>query len=66
MLKLGGVSIEQPEFFIADQKSGQLGGMIANGSVAILGNPIWKNFALTLDYKRQRVILRRSVCLSKY
>jgi len=64
VLKLGSVSIEQPEFYIADQKA-QLGGMIANGSVAILGNPTWKNFALTLDYKKQRVILRRSTCVSK-
>jgi predicted aspartyl protease len=64
VLKLGTVSIEQPEFLIPSQTV-QLGGMIANGSVAILGNPIWKNFVLTLDYKRQRIILRRSLCVSK-
>ncbi len=65
VLKLGNVTIDQPEFFVAAQNA-KLGGMIANGSVAILGNPIWKNFSLTLDYKKQRIILRPSTCLSKF
>ena len=56
-LKLGDINIKQPEFYIAGPNA-KLGGMIANGSVAILGNPIWRNYALTLDYRRQRVILR--------
>ncbi len=57
-LKLGAVTIDHPAFFIASDKTKSMG-MLANGSVAILGNPIWKNFRVTLDYKKQRIILSR-------
>lgn len=55
-LKLGSLTINHPTFFVASDKTKSMG-MLANGSVAILGNPMWKNFCLTLDYKKQRVLL---------
>jgi predicted aspartyl protease len=63
-LKLGNETIAHPGFFVAFDKTKPLG-MIANGSVAILGNPTWKNYCLTLDYKRQKIILSKPASLTK-
>jgi predicted aspartyl protease len=63
-LKLGDETIAHPSFFVAFDKSKSFG-MIANGSVAILGNPTWKNYAISLDYKRQKVVLAKSVLTNK-
>ncbi len=62
-LKLGNEIIEYPRFLVAFDKKPS--GMLANGSVAILGNPTWRNYALTLDYKRQRIILSKPLLVAK-
>jgi len=35
-------------------------GIIANGALAILGNPFWSPYAMTIDYRNQRLILDQS------
>ncbi len=59
-LKLGSESIYHPNFLVAFEKTKSLG-MIGNGSVAILGNPTWRHYCLTLDYKGQKVVLSHKI-----
>ncbi len=63
-LKLGSETIQHPGFLVAFDKTKPLG-MLTNGSVAILGNPTWKNYCLTLDYKRQKIILSKPLPVTK-
>jgi hypothetical protein len=58
-LRIGAWSVSEPVFSVAPSDSNPAG-IISGGSLAILGNPIWRNYRLTIDYKNQRLFLERS------
>lgn len=59
-VKIGPLTVSRPVFAVAPQlEAGAQGGIIANGSLAILGNPFWSQFRLTVDYRNQRLIIER-------
>ena len=64
VLQLGAERVYFPGFMVAFEKTRTLG-MLGNGSVAILGNPTWKHYCLTLDYKGQKVIITRTISVPK-
>lgn len=60
-LKIGNTTIKDPVFSVAPRESaGVQKGIIVNGSLAILGNPTWSQFKLTVDYRHQRLFLQKS------
>lgn len=60
-LKLGPLTMPNPIFSVAPETvSGAPKGIIVNGALAILGNPFWSHFKLTIDYRNQRLILQKS------
>jgi hypothetical protein len=66
-LKLGSFTIPKPVFSIAPHSvSGTAKGIIVNGSLAILGNPVWSQYKLTVDYRHQRLFVQRSKAKEQY
>jgi hypothetical protein len=60
-LRLGSQLIEKPVFSVAVRPPGSSGaGIITSNSLAILGNPLWCKFKLTLDYRHNRIFLEQS------
>ncbi|CAN5144430.1 hypothetical protein BH10CYA1_BH10CYA1_38280 [soil metagenome] len=60
-LKIGPLTVQNPVFSVAPESvSGLPKGIIVNGALAILGNPFWSNYKLTIDYRHQRLLLERS------
>ncbi|RTL35252.1 MAG: hypothetical protein EKK48_29245 [Candidatus Melainabacteria bacterium] len=60
-LKIGPLTVPNPIFSVApDTIPGAPKGIIVNGALAILGNPFWSHFKLTIDYRNQRLLLQRS------
>lgn len=60
-LKIGSLTVSNPIFSVAPESvSGLQKGIIVNGSLAILGNPFWSRYKLTIDYRNQRLLLQRS------
>jgi hypothetical protein len=60
-LRLGSQLIEKPVFSVAVTPPGSSGaGIITSNSLAILGNPLWCKFKLTLDYRHNRIFLEQS------
>lgn len=57
-LKLGSITLKQPLFSVAPSDTNPAG-IISGGALAILGNPLWRKYCLTIDYKNQRLILDR-------
>jgi hypothetical protein len=58
-LKIGQLTVKQPIFSVAPSDANP-SGIISGGALAILGNPLWSKYCLTVDYKNQRLILQRS------
>lgn len=66
-LKIGPLNMPGPIFSVApDTASGAPKGIIVNGALAILGNPFWSHFKLTIDYRHQRLLLQRSKSKEQY
>jgi hypothetical protein len=57
-LKLGSITLKQPLFSVAPSDTNPAG-IISGGALAILGNPLWRKYCVTIDYKNQRLILDR-------
>jgi predicted aspartyl protease len=60
MVKLGAQTIRNVSFtYSVDQElQAQTRGFVQASNAGVLGNPFWQNFALTLDYKFQRLVLQ--------
>ncbi len=58
-LKIGPLTIADPVFSLAPSDSNPTG-VISTGDLAILGNPLWCRYKMTIDYKNERLILNRS------
>lgn len=60
-LDLGSLRIPNPIFSVAPPPTGKdQTGIIASGNIAILGNPLWSRFRLTVDYRNQRLLLEET------
>ncbi|HEY9783893.1 MAG TPA: aspartyl protease family protein [Candidatus Obscuribacterales bacterium] len=60
-IDLSGVSVDNPVFSVAPASSAASQGIFSGATqLAVLGNPFWKRFRLTIDYRGQRLILERS------
>lgn len=60
-LELESLKVRHPIFSVAPPPSGKdPSGLIASGNIAILGNPMWSRFRLTVDYRNQRLILEET------
>jgi predicted aspartyl protease len=58
-LKMGSLTVKRPVFSIAPPGANPAG-LIAGAGIAILGNPFWSKFCLTVDYQNQRILLDRT------
>jgi predicted aspartyl protease len=58
-LKMGFLTVKHPIFSIAPPGPTPAG-LIAGAGIAILGNPFWGKFTMTVDYQNQRILLDRS------
>jgi hypothetical protein len=58
-LKMASLTVKHPIFSIAPPGSNPAG-LISGAGIAILGNPFWGKFTLTVDYLNQRILLDRS------
>jgi len=59
-LKLGTIDVDNPVFSVPSPVEGTAGaGIITSNSLAILGNPLWSQFKLTIDYRHNRIFLER-------
>jgi len=57
-IKLGDTSVNFPVFSVASQNSAVPAGIFSGGTkLAVLGNPFWSRFRMTVDYRGQRLIL---------
>lgn len=60
-LRLGNLSIDKPVFSVAAAPADSKGtGIITSKSLAILGNPLWSRFRLTIDYRHNRIYLEQT------
>ncbi len=60
-LDLDSLRVQHPIFSVAPPPSSKdPSGLIASGNIAILGNPLWSQFRLTVDYRNQRLILEET------
>lgn len=59
-VKVGNQTLRNVSFtFSMDQDSqAQQRGFVQGSNVGVLGNPFWQNFALTMDYKFQRIAMQ--------
>ena len=58
-LKVGPLIAHQPLFSVAPSDANPAG-IISGGALAILGNPLWSKYCLTIDYKNQRLLVERT------
>ncbi len=66
-LKIGPLTIAKPIFAVAPHTvTGAPKGIIVNGALAILGNPLWSQYKMTIDYRHQRLFLQRSKAQEQY
>lgn len=66
-LKIGPLTMPNPIFSVAPETiPGAPKGIIVNGALAILGNPFWSHFRLTIDYRNQRLLLQKSKMQEQY
>lgn len=56
-VKLGPLTLEKPVFALSPDTAGGAGGLFGAGAMGILGNPIWSQFCMTVDYKGERLFL---------
>lgn len=60
-INVGGATVADPIFSVAPSSSTDKlpPGLFSGSSLGILGNPFWRNFRLTVDYRNGRLILER-------
>lgn len=58
-LKIGDLKIDSPVFALAPDSAGPAG-LFTAGAIGILGNPIWSQFRMTVDYRNEKLILENS------
>ncbi len=57
-IKLGDISVDNPVFSVASQNSAIPAGIFSGGTkLAVLGNPFWSRYRMTVDYRGQRLLL---------
>ncbi len=57
-IKLGDISVDNPVFSVASQNTGVPAGIFSGGTkLAVLGNPFWSRYRMTVDYRGQRLFL---------
>lgn len=57
-IKLGSTSVNNPVFSVASQNAAVPAGIFSGGTkLAVLGNPFWSRYRMTVDYRGQRLIL---------
>ncbi len=63
LVKLGAQTIRGTNFTYSVEQEGQAQqpGFVLSSGIGVLGNPFWQNFAVTLDYKFQRLVLQPNV-----
>lgn len=59
-LQLGDLKVPDPTFCVAITPDTGAGGIITSGTLAVLGNPFWSHFNVTIDYRNNRLILEQS------
>jgi hypothetical protein len=60
-ITLGDLVVEKPVFSVAARPKGSHGGgIITSPKMAILGNPLFSKYRLTIDYRHNRLFLERS------
>jgi predicted aspartyl protease len=59
-IKIGTVSVNHPIFSVAPTTKASPAGIISSAGLAILGNPFWSKYTVTIDYENQRVLLDQS------
>lgn len=58
-LEIGPLVFDKPVFSIANDSQASPG-IITSKTLAILGNPFWKRFKVTIDYRNNRIFLEKS------
>lgn len=57
-IKLGKLSVNNPVFSVASQNAAVPAGIFSGGTkLAVLGNPFWSRYRMTVDYRGQRLLL---------
>jgi len=57
-IKLGDITVDNPVFSVASQNAAVPAGIFSGGTkLAVLGNPFWSRYRMTVDYRGQRLIL---------
>lgn len=57
-IKLGDISVNNPVFSVASQNAAVPAGIFSGGTkLAVLGNPFWSRYRMTVDYRGQRLLL---------
>lgn len=57
-IKLGPISVNNPVFSVASQNAAVPAGIFSGGTkLAVLGNPFWSRYRMTVDYRGQRLLL---------
>ncbi len=60
-LKLDNLVVPDPVFAVSPQMAATSpSGLFTASALGILGNPIWRQFRMTLDYRNERLILEQS------
>jgi predicted aspartyl protease/tetratricopeptide (TPR) repeat protein len=58
-IKLGEISVNNPVFSVASQSAAIPAGIFSGGTkLAVLGNPFWSRYRMTVDYRGQRLLLQ--------
>ncbi|MBC8000644.1 MAG: aspartyl protease family protein [Leptolyngbya sp.] len=57
-IAIGPISVDNPVFSVATQNAAVPAGIFSGGTrLAVLGNPFWSRYRMTVDYRGQRLIL---------
>ncbi len=57
-IKLGDITVNNPVFSVASQNAAVPAGIFSGGTkLAVLGNPFWSRYRMTVDYRGQRLLL---------
>ncbi len=60
-LKLDNLVVQDPVFAVSPQMAATSpSGLFTASALGILGNPVWRQFRMTLDYRNERLILEQS------
>lgn len=65
-LAMDGLMVSDPIFSVAPKSEKIPAGMFSGTPLGILGNPFWRRFRMTVDYRNERLILERTPGLVAY